>query len=389
MSEAWEEAVAAARSALRDPDGPRSSWLLSAVEALCAEGELPYRPELGRDIPELVALLDGLGLPETADTLLEHVAACLRRQPGLLVTLAPALDRLAVALAAHGRYEAAAQVTAASVESATERAAAPANFARLALRRGDTVGAAELAVEARRLAARSPGEREALDVAVLETAVFAEVARREGLHAEADELVDELAGYVRRLARLAGDDDPATQSALAALAWAEFASAEAAGDRARMERAVDVLAVVAQRMSATLGGRHPRALSVLRSLATAEYAAARTSGDRRRLAGAETLVAAVVRRTEGRQAGFGRRGPDGTALAESLISHLEPLLAGEQSRPAVPLDARRQLHALQAQLSRARACVDDRPGTAYALALDALHQLDELARALDQAEERP
>ncbi|NUS16793.1 MAG: hypothetical protein HOY69_36265 [Streptomyces sp.] len=373
----------------------------SAVEALCAEGELPLGRSLGRQLPELVALLDGLGLPELSGTLLDHVVSCLRRQPGLLVTLAPALDRLAVALAAHGRHEEAAWVSAASVESGTESAAALANLAALALRRYDSAGAAELAVEARRSMARTGDEgadtAEGLEVAVLETAVVAEAARREGLHAQADGLVDELGGYVRRLARLVGDDHPASLSALAALGSAEFSSAGAAGERARMERAADVLAVAAQRMSARLGGHHPRALSVLRSLAAAEYELARTSGDDRRLAGAEALMAAArrteerprqgVRRDAGSGARTGRDGSELTTRAGALISETEHLLAGEQLssvlRDADSVEARRQFTAVQAQLARARALVDDQPGTASALALDALRRLDELARSLD------
>ncbi|MFI0718448.1 hypothetical protein [Streptomyces sp. NPDC021224] len=172
--------------------------------------------------------------------------------------------------------------------------------------------------------------------------------RREGLHAEADRLVDELAGYVRRLAARAGDDHPATLSALAAPASAEFASAEAAGERERRERAVGVLAVAAQRMAATLGGHHPRALAVQRGLAAAEYEFALTSGDARRLAGAEALMAEAGRRAEGqrpeeRQERRERAeqpspgapsGPAGAALrdvAESLVDEIDLLLAEQQA----------------------------------------------------------
>ncbi|SHN36232.1 hypothetical protein [Actinacidiphila paucisporea] len=405
MIGAWERAVRDARNAVRDPGRTRAerarNRVRAAVEALCAEEELCADRSLGPHLAELVALLDGLGLSDTSGALLDHVVASLRVRPGLLITLAPALDRLAVALAAHGRYDAATWVTAASVEDATEPAAALANLAHLTLRRGDTVGATEFGLEARRFAARAGSELAELDVAVLETAVSAEAARREGLHAAADRLVDELAGYVKRLAALAGDDHPASQSALAALASTEFASAEAAGARARMERAADVLAVVAQRMSATLGGHHPRALSVLRGLAAAEYQLARTSGDARRLAGAEVLMAEAARRTEvrgpeERRGRAGRGGAGGAArpgwnqeqlmdVAESVIRETELLLAGERVTSllhgADPVDARGRFDTIHAQLDRARVLLNDRPSTAYALALDALHQLDELTLA--------
>ncbi|WP_031524305.1 hypothetical protein [Streptomyces sp. NRRL F-5123] len=362
---------------------------------------------MGPQLSELVALLDGLGLSDTSGFLLDHVVACLREQTGLLVTLAPALDRLGAALAAHGRYDDATWVTAASVEATPDRAAALANLAALTLRRGDTVGAAELAVEARRFAAPpESGDAAGLDVAVLEAAVSAEVARREGLHAHADRLVDELAGCVRRLAAMVGDDHPASLSALAALASAEFSSAEAAGERARMERAVDVLAVAAQRMSAVLGGHHPRALSVLRSLASAEYELARTSGDARRLDGAGALMAAAVRGTEARgtealrreeRSGFGERrrtvsaprtDPSGAELkdaARSLISEAEFLLNGEAHEAVLhgadSATARLQYNVLALELLRAQDIVDDRPGTAYALVLDILHKIDVLLQA--------
>ncbi|MFI0937456.1 hypothetical protein [Streptomyces sp. NPDC021020] len=397
MTDDWERALTAARDAVRDPDRIRSDRARRAAEVLCAEQELPLARSLGPQLTELVALLDGLGMADLSGALLDHVAASLRARPGLFDTLAPALGRLAAALAAHGRYEAATWASAASLEGATDRGAVLANLAALTLRAGDTARAAEFAFSARRFAGNAKGA-EALAVSILGIAVSAEAARREGEHAEADRLVDELAWYVQRLVARVGDDHPASLSALAALASAEFASAEAAGEWVRMERAVDVLAVAAQRMAATLGGRHPRSLAVLRSLASAEYELARTSGDVRRLAGAESLVVAALRRAEGQwpeerqerpgqagrhAAGRGRSGAQLRDAAESLIDGTDLLLAeeqaacvrrGEDSRPM-----RRRFTNIRRQLLLARSLLDDLPATAYALALDAGHELGELA----------
>ncbi|EGX55195.1 hypothetical protein SZN_34133 [Streptomyces zinciresistens K42] len=77
-----------------------------------------------------------------------------------------------------------------------------------------------------------------------------------------------------------------------------------------------------------------------------------------------------------------------TELAKALLSESAHLLGNEQMEPA-PSDAGRhgmQLRTIEVKLRRARLLVDDQPGTAYALALDVLGQLDALARAREAAD---
>ncbi|MFF4830354.1 SCO2524 family protein [Streptomyces sp. NPDC001315] len=81
------------------------------------------------------------------------------------------------------------------------------------------------------------------------------------------------------------------------------------------------------------------------------------------------------------------RSPELTELARALISESAHLLGNEQMEPA-PTDAGRQgmqLRNIEVKLRRARGLVDEQPGTAYALALDVLGQLDSLARAREAA----
>ncbi|MFE7272914.1 SCO2524 family protein [Streptomyces sp. NPDC057623] len=77
-----------------------------------------------------------------------------------------------------------------------------------------------------------------------------------------------------------------------------------------------------------------------------------------------------------------------TELARALLSESAHLLGNEQMEP-MPTDAGRhgmQLRNMEVKLRRARGLVEVQPGTAYALALDVLGQLDSLARAREAAD---
>jgi len=77
-----------------------------------------------------------------------------------------------------------------------------------------------------------------------------------------------------------------------------------------------------------------------------------------------------------------------TELARALLSESAHLLGNEQMEPA-PADEGRhgmQIRNIEVKLRRARSLVDEQPGTAYALALDVLGQLDALARARQAAD---
>ncbi|MEU0406544.1 SCO2524 family protein [Streptomyces griseorubiginosus] len=77
-----------------------------------------------------------------------------------------------------------------------------------------------------------------------------------------------------------------------------------------------------------------------------------------------------------------------TQLARALLSEAAHLLGNEQMEPA-PTDSGRhgmELRNVEVKLRRARSLVDEQPGTAYALSLDVLGQLDSLARAREAAD---
>ncbi|MGV9272234.1 SCO2524 family protein [Streptomyces griseosporeus] len=75
-------------------------------------------------------------------------------------------------------------------------------------------------------------------------------------------------------------------------------------------------------------------------------------------------------------------------LAQALLSEAAQLLGAEQMEPAPRDDGKRglQLRSIEAKLGRARGLLDAQPGTACALALDVLGQLDALARAREAAD---
>lgn len=77
-----------------------------------------------------------------------------------------------------------------------------------------------------------------------------------------------------------------------------------------------------------------------------------------------------------------------TKLAKALLSESTHLLGNEQMAPASNFDGQRgmQLSGIEVKVRRARALVDEQPGTAYSLTLDALGQLDALARAREAAQ---
>ncbi|MFR9799594.1 SCO2524 family protein [Streptomyces sp. MS06] len=74
-------------------------------------------------------------------------------------------------------------------------------------------------------------------------------------------------------------------------------------------------------------------------------------------------------------------------LARALLSESAHLLGNEQMEPAPRDDGKRgmQLRGIEIKLRRARTLIGEQPGTAYALALDVLGQLDALARAREAA----
>ncbi|MFD4874871.1 SCO2524 family protein [Streptomyces sp. NPDC058420] len=76
-----------------------------------------------------------------------------------------------------------------------------------------------------------------------------------------------------------------------------------------------------------------------------------------------------------------------TELARALISEATHLFGNEMMTPAPTSDGRRgmQLRGIEVKLRRARALIDEQPGTAYSLTLDVLGQLDALARAREAA----
>ncbi|WP_435280531.1 SCO2524 family protein [Streptomyces koelreuteriae] len=81
------------------------------------------------------------------------------------------------------------------------------------------------------------------------------------------------------------------------------------------------------------------------------------------------------------------RSPELTHLAKALLSEAAQLFGVEEWELSPPGGGSREraLRDIELKLRRARALVDEQPGTAYALALDALRLLDVLARARDTA----
>ncbi|SOE06465.1 hypothetical protein [Streptomyces sp. Ag109_G2-15] len=296
---AWQEAIGSAEHALRG-DGVTRAQVATAVGALCGYPQLLGRPSVGQDVTYLLSLLDSLGLYDTSRLLMKQVVSSFGQHPGALNMDAAVRNQLAVAFAERGHLTTAAMLLAHSAEGGSWPAATLANQACVMLRLENLEGAADTAARARRAAVSAGGDHEAegqLDVQVLATAVLAEVFRQVGRDAEADQLLDELEGFVRRLVRLLGGNHPKSLSALVTLASAEFESARAAGEHERMERAGDVIAIAAQRLSATLGAEHPRSLSALQSHATVEYEAARVLMGGR-LQGARALMTAAARHAD-------------------------------------------------------------------------------------------
>ncbi|MFE2421153.1 SCO2524 family protein [Streptomyces hokutonensis] len=73
--------------------------------------------------------------------------------------------------------------------------------------------------------------------------------------------------------------------------------------------------------------------------------------------------------------------------ARALISEATHLFGNELMEPPPPPDGKRglELKGIEVSLRRARALMDEQPGTAYALALDVLRRLDTLVRAREGA----
>ncbi|MEV5983757.1 SCO2524 family protein [Streptomyces sp. NPDC052051] len=74
-------------------------------------------------------------------------------------------------------------------------------------------------------------------------------------------------------------------------------------------------------------------------------------------------------------------------VARALLSESAHILGNEQMEPAPSAEGRRgmELRSIEIKLSRARRLVDEKPGTACALTLDVLGELDALARAREAA----
>ncbi|MEU9174992.1 hypothetical protein AB0D34_45830, partial [Streptomyces sp. NPDC048420] len=298
LTSAWREAITCAERALRGDRATREQ-VVAAVEVLRLDRRLPGRATVGQNVSDLVLLLDCLGLNHASQVLLEHVSSCFQQDPGALNLDTGVRNQLAVVLGERGYLATAAMLLTKPHGGDPWAAATLVNQACMMLRRGLSERAADTADQARRAVVLGAGEEETeqqLDVQVLATAVLAEVMRLRNQHAEADELVNELEGFVRRLVRILGGDHPKSLSALITLASAEFESARAAEDHERMERACDVIAIAVQRLSATLGTDHPRSLSALRTLATVEYETALFLGGGRRLQGAQALMTAAAER---------------------------------------------------------------------------------------------
>ncbi len=320
MTDLWQEAIASAERALRGDAAARQQASAVSRDLLQGKPAPLHRPNFGRDLAYLTALLDTLGLTEESHALTENVALAIHllRESKSLPLPSDVSNELAVALADRGHALAADNVLWGSYARDGGDAAKArnlANQAAIALRMGGSPSrAADVARSARSLLPSVPLQ-EALEIRLLIESVLAEAARRGRFHAQADELVHAIARTGRELVRLLGGDHPTSLSALVALAWAEFGSALAAGDQERSERAVDVLAVAAQKASATLGSRHPLALSALVNLAVAEFDAARAAGDQRRLDAAQAMVIATAQRCE--------RGPEATPRTPQSPSVIE------------------------------------------------------------------
>lgn len=304
MSDPWQQAITDAERALSgDTDARRRAW--AAALALCGSPVELGRPGLGRDLTYLVTLLETLGHTEASHALLQHVVSRLLWDPESLPATGDLRDQLAVALADRGHLSAAATLLSTAVSMGPHADGEPvgsrslANLAAVKLRLGDLTGARSAAERAQRLGATDEPAQIRLETELLTTSVLAETARRQGRDDDADRLVDAIADTARQLARRLGDGHPTSLSALVTLARAEFGSALAVGDHARMERAVDVIAVAAQKASAMLGPRHPLCRSILANLAATEFEAARATGDARRIEEAEALVRAAAEQADG------------------------------------------------------------------------------------------
>ncbi|MBK6018709.1 hypothetical protein [Streptomyces sp. MBT53] len=307
MTDRWQEAITLAETVLRtgSPDRLR---IRALTRELRGDTRLLRHPGIGKDVAHLAGLLEALGLVDEARALLEQVAFRLVIDPEALSLPARVRNQLAVALADRdyltaavtvlstavgpGAHDPGANGTAGPVPDGVE-AQTLANLAALKLRLGDLTGAEG---DARRVLpgfdSHDHASAEQLDVRLLTESVLAEVARRQGDHFSADQLVNALARTARQVVRRRGGDHPASLSALVALARAELASAFAAGDEERLEKSADVLEIAAQKTAATLGPQHPLSRSALLNLAAAERAAPEVTGGQTHVEAAEALIRA-------------------------------------------------------------------------------------------------
>lgn len=107
MTELWGEAFAAAEAALRGDTAARSRASESAT-GLTDDRELLRRPNLGRDLARLTAMLETLGLTAEVNALLRHVISQLVLDPKPFARRTDVRNELAVVLADRGHTAAAA-----------------------------------------------------------------------------------------------------------------------------------------------------------------------------------------------------------------------------------------------------------------------------------------
>ncbi|GHG86920.1 AfsR/SARP family transcriptional regulator [Streptomyces lanatus] len=303
--EAWDTALCLAEQA-RDGDTAARDQLHDAVQRLCGDPELLSYRDPGQTVAHLTGLLDDLGEPEIAQSLLRQCVSRLTAKGTDGGSPRAALNHIAVALAERGQLPAAQRVssTAATLGRPSSRADFTdltitfANLAAVELGLDDPETAARSAERAAGFLRMSPvdGRPEALlELRLRVVSLLTAAARARNDHAKADAHLDDLGDIARALVAELGAEHPKSLSALVTLALAECESATAAGDRERSERAVDVLLIAAQKAAAFAGRRHPLAVSALASLAAAEGLVAAGSGDGERLTRARALMAARVR----------------------------------------------------------------------------------------------
>ncbi|MFE4578072.1 BTAD domain-containing putative transcriptional regulator [Streptomyces chartreusis] len=347
--EAWVTALSLAERA-GTGDAAARHQIRDAVQRLCRDRELLSHSDPGRAVGQLTGLLDDLGEPEAAQSLVRQCVSRVTAKGTDAESRCASLNRIAVGLAAHGQLTAAKRVSTAASKMGTRRSHAEymdltitfANLATVELALDDARAAArsaERAAQFLRLAPVDNHDEAHLELRLRVASLMTAAARARNEHATADAHLDDLADLARGLVAGLGGQHPMSLSALMTLALAECESATAAGDRDRSERAVDVLLVAAQKAAASAGQRHPLAVSALRSLAAAEGLVALDSGDRERLVRAKALLATRVH-AESRPPV--RRQPGSAVAAAPPAFHLLGPVRARRAGATLPLASERE-----------------------------------------------